>query len=77
MWPWPRAQVGGCGEGAVGRQGLESLVCVVTEHQACSTPGLYRPTSLFPTDAALVCALLVIYTDLLEWNTAGAAFGMN
>ena len=27
-------------------------------------------------DAALVCCLLVIYTDLLEWNALGGAFGM-
>lgn len=28
-------------------------------------------------DAALVCCLLAIYTDLVDWNAAGAFMGMN
>lgn len=28
-------------------------------------------------DAALACCFLIIFTDLLEWNALGGAFGMN
>ena len=43
-------------------------------HGACTVSAPLPPPTA--ADAALVCCLLVIYTDLLEWNALGGAFGM-
>ena len=45
--------------------------------QSACAPWPLAPNPTPPAaDTALVCCLLVIYTDLLEWNALGGAFGM-
>lgn len=65
---------------AVWRQGAglrrrAALGALAQAHAAACTHRCCLAATL-SADAALVCCLLVIYTDLLEWNALGGIMGM-